>query len=87
MKEILIELNIPAKTYMRDDAFTTKTGIVKLHPTEGTHWARFVDDFYFDSNDCPPQKNVMNQIIRRIYSENQIQRKYSYFASYCLYGL
>ena len=29
--------------YMRDDKFTTTSGIVNLHPTKGTHWVMFVN--------------------------------------------
>ena len=72
---------------MRDDAFITKSGIVILHPTDGTHWTMFVDEFYLDSYDCPPPLNVIYQSIRGIYSEYQIQRNNSYCASYCLYVL
>ena len=25
---------------MRDDKFYTKSGLVNLHPTKGTHWVR-----------------------------------------------
>ena len=32
--------------YMRDDKFTTTSGIVNLHPTKGTHWVMFSDKFY-----------------------------------------
>ena len=44
MKEILSTLHatgestIPTGTYMRDDQFTTKSGIVILHPIKGIHW-------------------------------------------------
>ena len=33
---------------MEDDAFTTNSSIVTLHPTKGTHWVMFVDEFYFN---------------------------------------
>ena len=35
--------------YIRDDKFTTPSGLVNLHRTEGTHWVMFVNEFYFDS--------------------------------------
>ena len=48
--------------YMRDDKFTTDSGIVNLHPTKGTHWVMFVNEFYFDSYGCPPPTNILNHI-------------------------
>ena len=33
---------------MRVDKFTTTSGIVNLHPTKGTHWVIFVNEFSFD---------------------------------------
>ena len=43
---------------MRDDKLSTKSGIVNLHPTKGTHWVKF----YFDSFGCPLPVNIMKQI-------------------------
>ena len=37
------KLTIPVGIYMRDDKFTTDSGIVNLHPTKGTHWVMFVN--------------------------------------------
>ena len=34
VKEILNEMKIPCGIYMRDDNFTTPSGIVNLHPTK-----------------------------------------------------
>ena len=31
--------------YMRDDKFTTTSGIINLYPTKGTHWVMFVNEF------------------------------------------
>ena len=72
---------------MRDDKFTTDSGIVNLHPTKGTHWVMFVNEFYFDSYGCPPPLNITKQINNGIYSEYQIQKDDSYCAAYCLYVL
>ena len=47
-KEVLDKLTIPVGIYMRDDQFTTTAGIVNLHPTKGTHWVMFANEFYFD---------------------------------------
>ena len=55
IKEIQKLMNITeCGIYMRDDKFTTPSGIVNLHPTKGTHWVMFVNEFYFDSYGCPP---------------------------------
>ena len=72
---------------MRDDKFTTPSGIVNLHPTKGTHWVMFSDKFYFDSYDCPLPVNKMKQVKNGLYSEYQVQKKDSYCAAYCLYVL
>ena len=52
---------------MGDEAYTTKCGIVIIHPTEGTHWVMLVDDFYFDPSGCPHPVIVLYFIIRGIY--------------------
>ena len=52
--------------YMRDDKFTTTSGIVNSHPTKGTHWVMFVNEFYFDSYGCPPPTNILNHIKKSI---------------------
>ena len=59
---------------MRDDTFYTKSGIVNLHPTKGTHWAMFITEYYFDSSGCPPPRKITNQINKGIYSEYKIQK-------------
>lgn len=87
IKEILVTLKIKCGIYMRDDKFTTKSGIVNLHPTKGTHWVLFTGNFYFDSYGCPPPVNIINQIGEGLYSEYQIQKDDSYCAAYCLYVL
>ena len=60
IKEILNELKIPCGIYMRDDKFTTDSGIVNLHPTKGTYWVMFINEHYFDSYGCPPPKNIFH---------------------------
>ena len=94
IKEILARLKLNSTgireaplVYMRDDKFTTKSGIVNLHPTKGTHWVLFTGNFYFDSYGCPPPVNIINQIGEGLYSEYQIQKDDSYCAAYCLYVL
>ena len=82
IKEILNELNIPCGIYMRDDKFTTDSGIVNLHPSVGTHWVMYTNKNSFDSYGCPPPLNIMSFIksakLRGIYSEHKIQKDYSY---------
>ena len=78
IKEILNEIDVrvasPAGMYMRDDKFTKDSGIANLHPTKGTIWVMFVDEFYFDSYGCAPPTNILNHIKNGIYSEYQIQK-------------
>ena len=85
------ELNIPCGIYMRDDKFTTSSGIVNLHPSVGTHWVMYTDKHYFDSYGCPPPLNIMSFIAKLhksgVYSEYRIQANDSYCAAYCLYTL
>ena len=56
------ELDTACGIYMRDVKFTTTSGIVNLHPTKGTHWVMFVNEFYFDSYGCPLPTNILNHI-------------------------
>ena len=88
IKEILDILKLNSiEIYMRDDEFTTPSGIVNLHPTKGTHCVMFSDKFYFDPYDCPPPVNIMKQIKNGLYLEYQIQKNDSYCAAFCLYIL
>ena len=87
IKEILKLMNTSCGIYMRDDKFTTTSGIVNLHPTKGTHWVMFTNQNYFDSYGCPPPLNITKQINNGIFSEYQIQKDDSYCAAYCLYVL
>ena len=41
---------------MRDDNFTTDSGIVNIHPSKETHWVMYTNQTYFDSYVCPPQQ-------------------------------
>ena len=87
IKEILKEIKIPCGIYMRDDKFTSDSGIVNLHPTKGTHWVMFINEYFFDSYGCPTPTKIENHIQKGIYSEYQIQKNDSYCAAYCLYVL
>ena len=51
IKEIrdILKLNSTGRScaiYMRDDKFTTNSGIVNLHPTKGTHCVMFVTEVF-----------------------------------------
>ena len=75
--------------YLRDGSFESDTGIINLHPSKGTHWVCYINEYYFDSYGCVPAKKLSKFIIKRngycLYSEYQIQKNDSYCASYCLY--
>ena len=85
--EILKLMNTSCGIYMRDDKFTTSSGIVNLHPSVGTNWVMYTNKNYFDSYGCPPPINIMSFINRGCYSEYKIQKDDSYCAAYCLYVL
>ena len=75
--------------YLRDGPFKSDIGIVSLHPSKGTHCVCYVNENYFDSFGCLPPKKLSKFIIKRngycLYSEYQIQKKYCFCASFCLY--
>ena len=88
IKESLKLMNITeCGKYMRDDKFTTPSGIVNLHPSVGTHWVLYTNKFSFDSYGCPPPLNRMSFIKSGIYSEYQIQKNDSHCAAFCSYIL
>ena len=74
--------------FLRDGPFKSDIGIVKLHPSKGTHWVSCLNENYFDSYGCAPLKKLSKFNIKRngycLYSEYQIQKKDSFCASYCL---
>ena len=41
--------------YLRDGPFSSDIGIVKLHPSKGTHWVCYKNENHFDSQgiECP----------------------------------
>ena len=69
------------KIYLRDGPFKSDIGIVKLHPSKGTHWVCYINESYFDSYGCVCPKKLSKFIIKRngiseyqiLYSEYQIQ--------------
>ena len=74
--------------YLRDGPFESDRGIVILHPSKGTHWVCYINEYYFDSYACVCPKKLSKFIIEGngycLYSEYQIQKNSSFCASYCL---
>ena len=66
------ELNTPCGIYMGDDKLITKTAIVNLHPSVGTHWVMYRNKYHFDSCGC--QLNIMNHINKSKNSEYQMKK-------------
>ena len=62
IQNILNKLKIKSGIYMRDDKFTTPIGIVNLHPTKGTHWVLYINQFYFDSYGIIPPLSIQKYI-------------------------
>ena len=77
--------------YLRDGPFPSNIGIVKLHPSKGTHWVCYINENCFDSYGVICPKKLSKFIIKRngycFYSEYQIQKNDSFCASYCLFIL
>ena len=65
--------------YLRDGPFKSDIGIVKLHPSKGTHWNCYINENYSDSYGCVPPHKLSRFIIKRnghcLNSECQIQKK------------
>ena len=77
--------------YLRDGPFLADIGVVNLHPSKGTHWVCYINENYCDSYRCVCPKKLSKFNIKRngycLYSEHQIQKNDSFYASYCLYIL
>ena len=73
-----IGLDTKGEIYLRDGSFSTDIGIVKLHPSKGTHWVCYINENYFDSYGVVCPKKLSKIIIKRngycLYSEYQIQK-------------
>ena len=78
--EVLKKIGLDSKVgiYSRDGPFSSDIGIVKLHPSKGTHWVCYINESYFDSYGCVPPRKLSKFIIKRngycLYSEYQIQK-------------
>ena len=76
---------------LRDKPFQSEIGIIKLHPSKGTHWVCYINEIYFDSYGwvCPKKLSKFNikQNGLCLSSEYKIQyltiKRDSYCASYC----
>ena len=64
-------------TYLRYRPFSSVIGIVRLHPSKGTHWVCYIDEKYFDIYGCVcPKKQIKFTLKRKrycLYSEYKIQ--------------
>ena len=65
--------------YFRDGPLSSDTGIVNLHPSEGTHWVYYINEIYFDSYGCVCPNTLSKFIIKRkgycFCSEYQVQKR------------
>ena len=75
--------------YLRDGPFKSDICIVNLQPSKETHWVCYINENYFDCYGVVCPKKLTRFIIKRngycLYSEYQIQKNDSFFASSCLY--
>ena len=90
IQQVLSSLNLNDVVIpLRDGPFESNIGIVNLHPTKGTHWVVYINEYCFDSYGCVPPNKLLKFIIKPngycLYSEYQIQKTDSFCASYCLY--
>ena len=53
-----IGLDTKVELYLRDGLFSTKIGILNLHPSKGTPWVCYINENYFDSYGCSPPKKL-----------------------------
>ena len=59
LKELLNKLGIITNMRLRDSKFS-KDGINNLHPYFGAHWTLYLNEYCFDTYDCPPSKLLTN---------------------------
>ena len=50
---------------LRDEPFSNVIGIVKSHPSKGTHWDAYINEKYFDCYGCGPPNKLSQVIIKR----------------------
>ena len=77
--------------YLRDGLFLGDIGVINLHPSKRTHWVCYINENYFDSYGCVCPKKLSKFTIKQngycLYSEYQIQKNDSFWASFCLYTI
>ena len=89
--KVLKKIGLDSKVgiYSRDGPFSSDIGLVKWHPSKGTHWVCYIKDCYFDSYGCPPPKKLLNYLKNKhkkcVYSEYQIQKNDSFLLLNFLY--
>ena len=79
--------------YLRDGSFESDVGFVNLHPTQGTHWAAYLNQNNCCSYGCSPPQKPPSFIIERnghcFIAEYKLQgltnKTDSYCAAYCFY--
>ena len=59
------EIDSKVGIYLRDGLFSSVVGVVKLHPSKGTHWVCFTNENYFDSYGCSSPKKLSKIIKKR----------------------
>ena len=64
MKEVLNKLGLKTILCVGDENLTTNDGILNLHFTEGTHWATYINENYFDSYRFSPLKLLSDLIFK-----------------------
>ena len=88
-QKVLISIGLDnINIYLRDGPFSSDIGIVKLHPSKGTHWNCYINEIYFDSYGCVCPKKLSKFIIKQngycLYSGYQIQKN-DFFAPVIVY--
>ena len=72
MHLVHIELGLDTGLYMRDDKFTTISGIVNPHPKKRLHWVAQTNEKYFDFYGVPPACDTLK------YSTNKFNPNIGY---------
>ena len=66
-QQVLCSLNLnDVGIYLRDGPFESDSGIVNLHPLEGTHWVCYINENYFDSYGVVCPKKLFKFMIKWI---------------------
>ena len=65
--EVLKKIGLDSKVgiYLRGGPFSSDNGVVNLHPSEGTHWVRYVNENNFDSYGVVCPKKLSKFVIKR----------------------